>query len=333
MSDDIEGITNWEDVAEGLRKRGLDQGTKIEINEEDLRTALKKRVMGQDHVIDQLAKDLRIELAKKTRDKPVANLIFLGPTGTGKSELAAALADFLYKGQIFPIDCATLTHDENINELLGVPPGFVGSDRMGQLPLSIKMKPRQVILFDEIEKSHPSIITAFLSMMDKGRLKDRATGEVVKCHETIIIFTSNAEERALRELQEQATDRITLLAELRKHLANQKVFRPEVIGRLNTIYVFNQLSDLILGKIAALTMTKVAREFGLELARVHSELVIEAIVEGVKQKEFGARPLKDVVQGLLGEALLHAQSAGYKKIVVDVKETDTGRTLVVRPAP
>jgi ATP-dependent Clp protease ATP-binding subunit ClpA len=319
MTDPLD-FTDRRKLEELLRRKSSGESQKID--EEELKRAVKARVRGQDHVVDDLARLVRLQWAKEHRKKPIANLLFLGPTGTGKTELAKALAQFLFGDEknMLLFDCSDFSGPEGKTRLIGTPVGYVGADSGGQLTRPVLNNPKRLVLFDEVEKAWSGIFDLFLSMMGDGRLTEQGSGRSADFTQSIIICTSNAEHEAIRKIQQQIEDPHEQTDAVKKHLRDAKVFRPEIMGRFDKIYVFRPLEGIVLAEIVVIKMRNLAREYGLELNYVDPELVLEAMEKSDKLKDFGAREMERVVGELLGESMLAARNAGANRIAVTLDD-------------
>jgi ATP-dependent Clp protease ATP-binding subunit ClpC len=329
MSDPLD-ITDVNKLVELMGNKDLGADVLPPIDEAAMSEALRARVLGQDHVIDDLVHLLRLQFAKKIRKRPVANILFLGPTGTGKTELGKAIAEYLYGDEknALLFDGPNFSREEHKSQLIGVPGGYVNANAGGQLTRPVLNNPKRVILFDEIEKAYSGIYDLFLSMMGDGRLTEAGSGRNADFTKSVIILTSNAEHEAIGKIQEQIADPHEQIDAVKKHLRDAKVFRPEILGRFDKIYIFKPLEGLNVARIAALKMKNLAKEYGLELNYVDPALIVEAMDKGNKLKEFGVRELERVVGDMLGESMLTAREAGVDRI----KITLDGDDLQIEPA-
>ena len=305
-----------------------------------LEEILHKRVIGQDEAVVSLAKAVRrARSGFKAPNRSIGSFIFLGPTGVGKTELAKSLSEALFSSEdnMIRIDMSEYMESHSISKLVGAPPGYVGHEEAGQLSEQVRQKPYSVILFDEIEKAHPSIFNILLQVLDDGRLTD-AAGRVVDFKNTIIIMTSNV---GVSELNDQkfvgfgGSDSIkndyknvqnTMMEALKKQ------YRPEFLNRIDDIIVFKTLEKEELEKISELLIDGLSKR--LEDRNITIKLTKKAmakIVEDGSIKEYGARPLKRSIQknieDLLSEELLkNPELTGtinidYKKDSFVVKKT------------
>ncbi len=261
---------------------------------------LHKRVIGQDEAIDAVASAIqRARVGLNDPNKPLGSFIFLGPTGVGKTELAKALAEFLFDDEhsLIRIDMSEYMEKHSVSKIIGSPPGYVGYDEGGQLSEQVRQKPYSVILFDEIEKAHQDVFNIMLQILDDGRLTD-AKGRVVSFKNTVIIMTSNIGSQHilnytanLSEKEDYQVMKERVLGEMRSH------FRPEFLNRIDEIVVFHSLS---IDNIKQIVDIQLARVKKLLLERKITLSVNDAAKERLAfigyDLNYGARPLKRVIQ-------------------------------------
>jgi ATP-dependent Clp protease ATP-binding subunit ClpB len=284
---------------------------------------LRQRVIGQDTALARVANAIRRSRAGLSDpNKPIGSFIFLGPTGVGKTELARALAEFLFDDEhaMVRIDMSEYMEKHAVARLIGAPPGYVGYDEGGQLTEAVRRRPYCVILFDEIEKAHPDVFNVLLQILDDGRLTD-SRGRTVDFKNAVIIMTSNigasylqAEGVASPEAFAEATEHV--LEALRQH------FRPEFLNRVDDVIVFSPLGEEQLMRIAELRLDDLRklladRKVTIELTPAAKELLF---LEGY-DRVYGARPLKRAIQRLIQDPLalkiLEGQVLHGDHVVVD----------------
>jgi ATP-dependent Clp protease ATP-binding subunit ClpB len=266
---------------------------------------LRQRVVGQDAALERVANAIRRSRAGLSDPKrPIGSFIFLGPTGVGKTELARALAEFLFDDEhaLLRIDMSEYMEKHAVSRLIGAPPGYVGYDEGGQLTEHVRRRPYAVVLFDEIEKAHPDVFNVLLQIMDDGRLTD-GKGRTVDFKNTVIIMTSNLGSAYLQAesvLSAEAFDRAgkLVLEALHAH------FKPEFLNRVDDIIIFRPLGKEQLVKIVDLRLEDLRRlladrKISLELTDAAKELLF---TEGY-DPNFGARPLKRAIQKLVQDPL------------------------------
>ncbi|MGB8833281.1 MAG: ATP-dependent chaperone ClpB, partial [Candidatus Sulfotelmatobacter sp.] len=266
---------------------------------------LRHRVVGQDQALERVANAIRRSRAGLSDPKrPIGSFIFLGPTGVGKTELARALAEFLFDDEraLLRIDMSEYMEKHAVSRLIGAPPGYVGYEEGGQLTEQVRRHPYAVVLFDEIEKAHPDVFNILLQIMDDGRLTD-GKGRVVDFKNTILIMTSNlgssylqAENLRTPEDFEKASEQV--MEALHGH------FRPEFLNRVDDIIVFGPLGKEQLVKIIELRLEDVRRlladrKISIELTDAAKELLFAQGYDA----NFGARPLKRAIQKLVQDPL------------------------------
>ena len=285
-----------------------------------LEEELHKRVIGQDEAIKAVSDAVRRSRAGLQDPKrPIGSFIFLGTTGVGKTELAKALADYLFNDEqmMTRIDMSEYQEKFSVSRLIGAPPGYVGYDEGGQLTEAVRRKPYQVVLFDEIEKAHPDVFNILLQVLDDGRLTD-SKGRTVNFKNTIIIMTSNLGSHIIQTTKDQEEAKRQVLELLKKTI------RPEFLNRIDEIIVFKPLT---LGEIRQVVrlqisgVTKMLAQNGIKL-----ELTDEAInllADAGYDPDFGARPVKRAIQRLLLNDLSKKLLAGgidrERPIKVDAK--------------
>ena len=305
-----------DDIAEVVsRWTGIPVNRMLESEREKLlhlEEELHKRVVGQEEAISAVANAVRRSRAGLQDPKrPIGSFIFLGTTGVGKTELAKALAEYLFNDEklMTRIDMSEYQEKFSVTRLIGAPPGYVGYDEGGQLTEAVRRKPYSVVLFDEIEKAHPDVFNILLQVLDDGRLTDNK-GRTVNFKNTIIIMTSNLGSDYIREKSSQIgkTDaqRQEWLEDTRKHLLEmlKQTIRPEFLNRIDETVVFMPLKETEIRQIVALQINSVCRmmrENGVTL-NVEQPAVDLISNEGY-DPEFGARPVKRAIQNMLLNSL------------------------------
>jgi ATP-dependent Clp protease ATP-binding subunit ClpB len=294
-------ISKWSGVP---ISRLLEGETKRLLTMED---EIRQRVVGQDEAVDSVAKAVRRSrsgLADPNR--PMGAFLFIGPTGVGKTELAKALASFLFHSEkaLVRLDMSEYMEKHTVARLIGAPPGYVGYEEGGQLTEAVRTHPYTVILFDEIEKAHPDVVNVLLQLMDEGRLTD-GQGRTVDFRSTLVIMTSN--------LGTDLLEKATTDAERRKLIdgALHSYFRPEFLNRLDEVVIFHSLTEKEIGAIADLQIAQVqARLKERRIQLVLTPKAREFLAKEGFDPEFGARPLKRTVQRLVVDPLTVRMLAG-----------------------
>ncbi len=258
---------------------------------------LHKRVIGQQEAIEAVSEAVRrARTGMKDPNRPIGSFIFLGPTGVGKTELAKALAEYLFSDEdaMIRFDMSEFQERHTVSRLVGAPPGYVGYEEAGQLTEALRRKPYSVLLFDEIEKAHPDVFNILLQMMDDGRITD-AKGRVVDCKNTVIVMTSNVGAHRIFDLEEQGADWDAIKTESMNALKAQ--FRPEFINRLDEIVVFHPLTREEILQIVDLMLESTKRKVRAQgLALELTEAAKAAVADRGFDPTYGARPLRRVIQ-------------------------------------
>jgi ATP-dependent Clp protease ATP-binding subunit ClpC len=300
---------------------------------------LHERIVNQEEAIGAISEAVRRGRAGlKDPRRPIGSFIFLGPTGVGKTELAKALAQFLFDDEdaMIRIDMSEFQQEHTVSRLIGAPPGYVGYDEAGQLTEAVRRRPFRVVLFDEIEKAHPDVFNVLLQILEDGRLTD-GHGRTVSFKETVVIMTSNlgmkefklharksvgfSMPQAKEEKQEWEQLKVVIEGELKK------TFRPEFLNRIDEIIIFHPLTESNLKKIIDLLVRDVEklladRSIELELTDEAREWVFRKEYD----PEYGARPLRRAIQRYIENPL------SSKIISGEVKDGDRVKVSVDKDA-
>ena len=321
-----------DDIAEVVSRWTGIPVTKMLQSERDkllhLEAELHRRVIGQDEAITAVSDAVRRARAGLQDPKrPIASFIFLGTTGVGKTELAKALADYLFNDETMMtrIDMSEYQEKFSVSRLIGAPPGYVGYDEGGQLTEAVRRKPYSVVLFDEIEKAHPDVFNILLQVLDDGRLTDNK-GRTVNFKNTIIIMTSNLGSQFIQQQFEKLddTNRDQLIDETRSQVMEmlKKMIRPEFLNRIDETIMFlplskKEIADVVKLQINAIRKMLEPQGFRLEV----TDAAIQYLAEIGYNPEFGARPVKRAIQRYvlndLSKKILASEVSNDKPITID----------------
>ena len=324
----IKEEVDGDDIAEVVARWTGIPVTKMMQTERDkllhLEEELHKRVVGQDEAIAAVSDAIRRSRAGLQDPKrPIGSFIFLGTTGVGKTELAKALADYLFDNEnmMTRIDMSEYQEKFSATRLIGAPPGYVGYDEGGQLTEAVRRKPYSVVLFDEIEKAHPDVFNVLLQVLDDGRLTDNK-GRVVNFKNTLIILTSNLGSQLIRENTEKGVPEEQTRRQVLELL--RQTIRPEFLNRIDETILFTPLSEDQIRDIVGLQIASVHRmllDNGIDL-RVTDD-AIRYIAEQGFDPQFGARPVKRALQRLvlneLSKQIIAGKVDGKRPVVVDLQ--------------
>ena len=295
-----------------------------------LEDELHKRVVGQNEAITAIADAVRRSRAGLNDPRrPIGSFIFLGTTGVGKTELAKALADYLFNDEnmMTRIDMSEYQEKYSVSRLIGPPPGYVGYEEGGQLTEAVRRKPYSVVLFDEIEKAHPDVFNILLQVLDDGRLTDNK-GRTVNFKNTIIIMTSNLGSDLIRERFEHLNDanRESVVNKTKADVFEmlKKTIRPEFLNRIDEVIMFSPLNEAEIGQIVSLQLNSVARMLAKNgLTLTATPAAVDLLAGAGYDPEFGARPVKRAIQNLvlnqLSKDIIAQRIDREKPIVVDAE--------------
>jgi ATP-dependent Clp protease ATP-binding subunit ClpB len=328
--DDVADVVSaWTGIPAGRLLEG-ETGKLLRMEDE-----LGHRIIGQASAVQAVSDAVRRARAGVADpDRPTGSFLFLGPTGVGKTELAKALAGFLFDDEraMIRIDMSEYSEKHSVARLVGAPPGYVGYEEGGQLTEAVRRRPYCVILLDEVEKAHPEVFDILLQVLDDGRLTD-GQGRTVDFRNTILILTSNLGSQFIADpaMTDETAKRAAVMNVVRS------TFKPEFLNRLDDVIVFDALGTAELGRIVDLQVARLARRLGdRRLTLTVSPAAREWLALTGFDPVYGARPLRRLVQSAIGDqlarALLSGEIADGDQIVVDGDVDEAADALTIRPA-
>jgi ATP-dependent Clp protease ATP-binding subunit ClpA len=287
---------------------------------------LKEKVIGQNKVADQIANQLKRRLAQSDREKPLGVFMFAGPPGVGKTYFGKVLAQNLYdgKGRLHHVDMTQMADAHAKSALIGSPPGYVGGS--GSLTSALQQDPRYVVLLDEFEKAHTEVHKIFLTAWNDGFITDAHTNKRVATTQAIFLLTTNAAVERILEIEGTYKSDPDIRDKSILEALRQAGFAPEVLSRIDYIFVFEPLEERDLARVAKLEIEQLATSYGLALSRIDPLYLLEIVTKGDAFQGGGIRQLSRVLDRELGDQFIEARQNGAAS--VQISQAADGKAVV-----
>lgn len=316
-----------------IESRGLSGKQRAEkFDAETIGAQLREEIIGQDVTIDEVVTTLRRRLAMMQREKPVAVLLFAGPPGVGKTELAKQMGRVMGR-PFLAFDMSMCASPEGATTLFGSPKGYSGSDTYGKLTGGLRAKPNAIVLLDEVEKASPDVMTRFLTAFNDGYVSEASNDDKIPTNRAIFIMTTNAASQQIADLSKTVTDRDQLIKSVKDALKEAK-FKPEVLSRIDRVFAFDPIENPEdIADLTIVAIRRLARDYGLDLVQDERAIAPEVLFQMIERAELlqGAGGVREVVRaledGLADEMIRLRDEKGAKRIRVLHDEDHDGIML------